>query len=236
MTIRHRAADAAYRGLTLAARSPALAISLARIGRYGHPLSRETEIVIEGFPRSGTSFAVAAFRRAQHRPVRIAHHLHAPGHVIAASRTGVPTLIVIRHPDEAVLDFAQSKPNLSVGAILQGYVRFHEPLLPHRWGFVTARFGDVLSDFNSVIRLVNDRFGTAFEEFDATQNNLAAVHADVERDYEERKGSAPRILQAKDDRPVGAPEDGAEAEYHRNELVVLRTRARTVYEELAGGA
>ena len=234
MKVRHRAADAVYRGLTLAARSPALAVWLARLGRYGHPVSHDTEIVIEGFPRSGNSFAVAAFRRAQHRPVRIAHHLHAPGHAIAALRRGVPTLVVIRHPDEAVPEFAVSKPNLSVRAILRGYVRFHEPLLPYRWGFVTARFEDVLSDFTSVIRRINERFGTTFAEFEATESNVTAVYSDVEHDYEERKGSAPRILRAEDDLDR-ATLDRARIEYDRSELVVLRSRARTLYEELTGG-
>jgi hypothetical protein len=232
---RDRAADALYRGLTSAARSPALALSLARLGRYGHPLSPDTEIVIEGFPRSGNSFAVAAFRLAQHRRVHIAHHLHAPGHAIAALRRGVPTLVVIRHPDEAVPEFATSKPNLSVRAILRGFVRFYEPLLPHRWGFVTARFEDVLTDFTPVIRRINKRFGTAFVEFEATRSNLDAVYSEVERDYGERKGSAPRLLHAKDDQRGGAGKDRAWTEYGRSELAVLRSRARTVYDELAGG-
>ena len=234
VNVRERGADAVYRGLTLAARSPALALSLARLGRYGHPLSPDTEIVIEGFPRSGNSFAVAAFRRAQHRPVHIAHHLHAPGHVIGALRRGVPTLVVIRHPNEAVPEFAVSKPSLSVRAILRGYVRFHEPLLPHQWGFVTASFEEVHSDFTSVIRRINERFGTAFGEFEATESNVSAVYSDVERDYEERKGAAPRILRAKADLDL-ATVDRARIEYDRRELAVLRSRARTVYEELAGG-
>lgn len=234
MKVRDGAADAIYRTLTLAARSPTLAITLARLGRYGHPLTEQTEIVIEGFPRSGNSFAVAAFRRAQNRAAHIAHHLHAPGHAIAGVRRGVPTLVVIRHPDQAVPEFAVSKPNLTVQAILRGYVRFHEPLLPFRYGFITARFDDILSDFGSVIRRINQRFGTAFAELEAADSALNAVHDDVERDYQERRGSAPGILQAKPDRP-DAVRDRARTEYDRPELATQRNRARTVYAELAGG-
>lgn len=39
-------------------------------------VARDTEIVIEGYPRSANTFAVAAFLLAQGRPVKIAHHLH----------------------------------------------------------------------------------------------------------------------------------------------------------------
>jgi hypothetical protein len=234
VNLRNRAADALYRGLTLAARSPTLAVSLARLGRYGEPLSHDTEIVIEGFPRSGNSFAVAAFRRAQARPVSIAHHVHAPGHAIAGIRRGVPALVVIRSPEEAVPEFATSKPNLSVSSIIRGYVRFYESLLPFRGSFVVARFEDVLSDFGSVIRRINERFGTSFAELEATRSNVNAVHADVARDYGERKGSAPAILQTKDDRrndPLGSR---ARTEYKRHNVAVLRSRARTLYEELIG--
>jgi hypothetical protein len=234
VNLRNRAADALYRGLTLAARSSTLAVWLARLGRYGHPLSHDTEIVIEGFPRSGTSFAVAAFRRAQARPVSIAHHVHAPGHAIAGIRSGVPALVVIRSPEEAVPEFARSKPNLSVSSIIRGYVRFYESLLPFRGGFVVVRFEDVLTDFGSVIRRINERFGTSFAKLEATRSNVNAVHADVERDYGERKGSAPAILQTKDDRRKDPLGDRARTEYKRNDLAVLRNRARTVYEELIG--
>ncbi|HEX2069925.1 MAG TPA: hypothetical protein VHH54_06955, partial [Actinomycetota bacterium] len=153
---------------------------------------------------------------------------------IVALRRGITALVVIRHPDEAVPEFGVSKPNLSVRAILRGYIRFYQPLLPHRWGFATASFDEVHSDFNSVIRRINERFGTAFDEFEATQSNLDAVHTDVERDYEERKGSAPRLLHANDDLDR-ATVDRARSEYERSEQVVLRSRARTIYAQLAGG-
>src|SRR5262245_65181203 len=70
---------------------PALYLPLARGFRRAYDGSRktvgpETELVIEGFPRCGNSFAVAAFSLAQPRPVRIAHHLHAPAQVIAGTR------------------------------------------------------------------------------------------------------------------------------------------------------
>ena len=55
----------------LTAKYPSLALPIAR-RRHGVPVGPSTEVVIEGFPRSGTSFAVAAFRIAQRRPVEIA--------------------------------------------------------------------------------------------------------------------------------------------------------------------
>src|SRR5207247_8264431 len=69
---------------TLAGRSPFLCRWL--LHRSGEVATAETEICIEGFPRSGNTFAVIAFQQAQTRTVSIAHHVHAPGSVIGAAR------------------------------------------------------------------------------------------------------------------------------------------------------
>jgi hypothetical protein len=58
-------------------------------------VSRTTQLVIEGYPRLGNTFAVVAFLQAQKEDVRIAHHLHAPAQVIRAARWRIPTIVLI---------------------------------------------------------------------------------------------------------------------------------------------
>ena len=58
----------------------------------------ETDIVIEGFPRSANTFAVAAFQYAQRRPLTIARHTHAPAQIMLASRANIPCLVLIKFP------------------------------------------------------------------------------------------------------------------------------------------
>ena len=235
VTVQEQAAAWLYRALTVAARYPTVALSLARLGRYGEPLEARTEVVIEGFPRSGNSFAVAAFRRAQRRPVRIAHHLHAPGHAIAGVRAGLPTLVMLRSPDDAVPEFAASKPNIPVREILRGYVRFHEPLLPHRHGFVIGPFEEALSDFAAVIRRINERFTTSFHHFEGTGEELRVTHEDVQQDYRGRQGSAPAVLGTS--RGISDDErarliESVRRDYEASDLNGIRRRAKRVYGEL----
>src|SRR5437868_13667498 len=64
-----------YEAKTLLARYPSLALPIARRRGHGEVLDDATEIVIEGYPRAASSFAVAAFRAAQGRPVGVAHHV-----------------------------------------------------------------------------------------------------------------------------------------------------------------
>jgi hypothetical protein len=235
VTIRDRVAGWTYGLLTIAARSPWVAVSLARVARYGNPIRGDTEILIEGFPRSGNSFAVAAFSRAQERHVRIAHHLHAPGHVVAATKAGIPVLVVLRDPDEAVPEFVLSKPNLSVRRVLRGYLRFYEPLVSLTSDFVIASFDQVTTDFNAVIARINQRFGTEFRSFEASDGNLRAAHEDVARDYLRRRGKAPAILGSfatASESELNRLRDRIQSDYRQPELDDSRGRARRLYEEL----
>src|SRR5689334_19049404 len=69
-------------------------------------VSRGTEIVIEGFPRSANTFAVVAFRLAQQREIEIAHHLHAAAQIKHAINLKVPVIVLIREPSDAILSVA----------------------------------------------------------------------------------------------------------------------------------
>lgn len=60
-----------------------------------------------------------------------------------------------------------------MNGLLRGYLRFYEPLRPYRGGFVVADFPEVVEGgLGSVIRRLNERFGTSFSEFEATEANV----------------------------------------------------------------
>jgi len=138
-------------------------------------VSKDTEIVIEGFPRSANTFAVAAFTFAQGRPVKIARHLHAPAQVIVAVRRGIPCIVLIRNPRDAVLSLLVRAPHISAEQALKDYIRFYRSVAPYRDKFVVGRFEEVTTDFGEVIRRVNARFGTNFRPFEHTDENLQKV-------------------------------------------------------------
>jgi hypothetical protein len=160
----------------------------------------ETEVLIEGYPRSANSFAVAAFEMAQGRRTRIAHHTHAPAHVMVAIRLGVPTIVLIREPDGCVPEFLLVRRGLSIGQALRGYLRFYRPLLDRRDGFVTGAFDQITTDLGSVMRRVNDRFGTDFTPFEHTPENQGRVFDAMQRYWESRAGSDDEL-----ERRVGRP-------------------------------
>ena len=155
-------------------RYPALYLPWIRARRkvLDKAVTSDTEIVIEGFPRSGNSFAVAAFRLAQPGEPRIAHHLHVPAQVITAVRRGIPALVLIRPPEDAVVSLVIRHPEMPLRDGFRDYVAFYRPLLANADGVVVADFSEVITDFGMVIRKLNERFGTGFAVFEHSPENV----------------------------------------------------------------
>ena len=165
---------ARHRFRTRLSESPVLYLPLARL-KYPGPspevISPATELVIDGYTRCASTFAVYALQLAQTEPVRLAHHLHAPAHLVAAAQAGVPALAVIREPRGAILSQLVREPDVALRDALVAYTRFYRRLLPCRDRLVVADFEEVTTDFGAVTRRINDRFGTAFAEFEPTEQN-----------------------------------------------------------------
>ena len=218
---------------TFIARYPAIALPIAR-RRHGQPVDPATRLVIEGFPRTGTSFAYAAFLMAQPEPVRVAAHVHAPAQVIEGVRGGIPVLVIARDPRETVLSFVVRNPHIALDRATRAYLRFYEPLLPLREGFVVGSFPDVTADFGAVIRRVNQRFGTEFGIFEHTPENVSAVFAQIDKDYRRRLPEGERLERevARPSRVRDQMKERIRAEWDSSHLTSVRGRAESVYERL----
>lgn len=159
---------ARHRLRTHVSEHPALYLSFAR-HKYPGPspevISSQTELVIDGYTRSATTFAVYAFQLCQQEPVRLAHHLHAPAQLIEAAHRAIPALLLIREPQAAILSQLIQEPGVALRDALVAYTRFYACLLPHLDSFVVGEFGQVTHDFGAVTRRLNARFGTRFAEF-----------------------------------------------------------------------
>ncbi len=166
--------------------NPTIFFSLYRLLRTRQDLSRavtpDKQVVIEGFPRSGNSFARRAFIMAQEETfdvTSIAHHLHVPAQVVRAAQWRIPTLVLIRRPKDAVLSFALWDP-ISIDQALKYYLSFYETVEKYRDAYVLGLFEEVTEDFGQVIKRINDKFGTTFSLFRHDEENVRKVFADIE--------------------------------------------------------
>ncbi|MDQ2671722.1 MAG: hypothetical protein M3Y38_02745 [Actinomycetota bacterium] len=217
-----------------AGKHPSAFYGLYRLSRKDRArvVTPDTQLVIEGFPRSANTFARVAFNSAQSGRVRIAHGLHVPAQVIRAAQWRIPTLVLIRRPKDAVLSFAIRDP-ISVDQALRYYLSFYETVEEYRDAYLLALFEEVTEDFGGVIRRINDRFGTTFLPFSHDERNVDGVLARIEENSRKRFGEA--SLGNKVSRPFASREKlkrevGYELEDPKRRDLI--SRAETVYERL----
>jgi hypothetical protein len=182
-----------YRGRTLAAEH-ALYLQFARRDHAAGPgkvIAHDTQILIDGYTRSASTFAVVAFQLAQPSPVRVARHLHAPAHLIAAANHHLPNITCVRPPEPTVLSQA-IRENVPIPLAIWSYARFYERIYPYRESLLIAKFDEVTNDFGAVIERVNNRFATNFAVFKHTDENVQQCFDFI--DYRTRRPSWKKVL------------------------------------------
>jgi hypothetical protein len=133
-----------------------------------------TDLVIEAFGRTGTTFANFAFLAAQRRRVRTVHHTHAAAQVITAAKMDIPTLVIIRQPEQVALSH-MARHRVSARPTLVAWIRFHSRLLPFRNRIVFCSFDQMTLNFTPVIELLNQKFNAGFDVWQHTKENEAEI-------------------------------------------------------------
>ena len=144
-----------------------------------------TDIVIEGYTRCGNHPALLTFLVAQGRPMDVAHHFHAPAPLMLAARWGVPALLLVRNPLEAVASAAMYFNMETPAPFLRSYINFHAPLVPYVDKLVVSDFPQTVGNFAAVLAEVNRKFNRQFtlptgsgEERLEVERRIRAEHSD----------------------------------------------------------
>jgi glycosyltransferase involved in cell wall biosynthesis len=194
-------------------------------------VTRETDLVVEGFPRSGNTFAHFAATVAE-PDARIVSRVHTPSQVKQAVRLMVPTLLVIRSPIPTIASLSVATTHVPFRSVLHEYIHHYEQLLPLVDDVVVATFDEVTTDFDRVIDALNERFGLGFRPFGHTPDRVAEVFRRIERHHTEHWGQDRRLL------PVPAEERGnlsarIRRDLERPEFESLVAEAQSVHDALA---
>ncbi len=138
---------------------PKLYLFLTQFGdRQGILVNEETEITIEGFPRSANTFAVNAFRLAQNRSVNIAHHKHSISQIFMSYRLGIPLLVLIRKPEDAIISFIIREALISIPKAFKYWISFHNHIWQYRNSYILANFEEIVNNHGTIITKINDKF------------------------------------------------------------------------------
>lgn len=232
--------EVSYRVRYLLNAYPAVYMPLGRWRSRGRPeyiVTRDTELVLEAFGRAGSTFVWFAFRSAQPRPVRLAHHTHAAAQVITAVHWNIPTLVVVRPPVDAALSH-MVRHGVSARPALVAWIRFHRRIMSVRHGFVAAGFDEVTQDFGAVVRRLNEAFGTSFGVFEHTDENEARVFAEIRERNRMLWGEEMTPERARSLALPTAERDALKgrlrAELDVDELAPLRARAEDLHRVILG--
>ena len=151
---------------------------------------RNSDLILEGFPRSANSYSLNFFRNCQSDTYRIAHHLHAPAQVVYGCQHGIPCMVLIRNPEDAFCSLKVMSPDVSFAEMIADYCSFYEVAWQYREKIYFAIFEDVVNDFNPSILAFNDRFGTTFQSANDTEEKVAETFETLqEYNKTEKKGN-----------------------------------------------
>jgi hypothetical protein len=135
-------------------------------------VTQKTDLLIEGYPRSGNTYARIAFLMACNNAFVVSSHLHCIGNVRRAIRLDKPILILIRKPLDAVSSYlVYQGERLPARQALYEYIDFYTFVLNNREHIVVASFEEVTESFDQVIARINQHFDTTFPLFEPTEEN-----------------------------------------------------------------
>ncbi|MBT31545.1 MAG: hypothetical protein CMO01_17970 [Thalassobius sp.] len=145
-------------------------------------INKDTDIVIEGFPRCANSFAVQAFKLAQQeQKYKIATHMHSPAQIIMAVKYKKPVIVMVRRPEDCIVSLRalmiQYNSSLkseiisaSFNPIIKYYINFYKKLIPYKSDIVISDFGDTISNFGDILTAVNLKYDKKFCIYNNSEN------------------------------------------------------------------
>lgn len=137
------------------------------------------DVLIEGYPRSANTYAVAAFQNANPQ-ARVASHLHSWRSVREAVALKIPSILLIRDPIDAVASLLVFMPGLSAEVALRRYIDFYERCEDYQSQLTVGAFRTTVSDFGVIISALNSKTGRDFAPYVRSIQNEQQVRARVE--------------------------------------------------------
>ena len=144
-------------------------------------ITEHTDLVVEGFPRSGNTFMVTALQQVTDHRLRIASHVHHPAQVKLAYLRKVPTVLVVREPLDTLVSYLSYAQHGRPAACIKEYCSYHRELLPYLDQAVLCDFRENVSNLSRSIARINERFAMDIPPFDGSPDNTERVFEQISR-------------------------------------------------------
>lgn len=125
-------------------------------------VNKNSDITIEGFMRSGNTYAYHQFIDVN-KNLNIAHHRHSNAQITFSLRNKIPTLLLIRNPiDVIVSTYFFLHKRVPLKQIAKSWIKFHLPLISLKEKMVISDFDTTINNFGNSIEEVNNFYQTTF--------------------------------------------------------------------------
>ena len=183
--IRHAGRRLLRRGKYLVGNDPAFLPVLLRLTPLGlsRQITHQTDLAVEGFPRTGNTFTTFALQNAADHYLNIASHVHHPSQVKEAVRRGVPIVLVVREPLATLSSYLVFGTHGKASRVLQEYISYHRELVPYVDQVVICDFREATSDLSAIIGRINHRFGLHLPKFDQSAESVNRVFDEIARHH-----------------------------------------------------
>jgi len=138
-------------------------------------VTKNTEICIEGFPRCANTYSACAFKLVN-RDVKLGHHHHVPAQIFKSVSMGIPTVVVIRNPEDAVASLLVLKNSIKADIYVKAYIKFYNSIMSLLDKVIVADFSQTTGNFNQIIEAVNKKFNTNFNLIDNLENRKEEIY------------------------------------------------------------
>ena len=174
-----------------------LALPLFRVldRRYPNLARSDTELCVDGFPRSGNSFLVAAIQR-WNPDLRLSHHTHLAGNIKFAVKHDIPTVILLRKPVDAVASAMIWDGMITPWVGLFAYTHFYRSVAAFLEKALVVNFEDAVSKPDAVVDMINRKFATGLSRipFDVSEERKIRnylVRHDARNDRDATRSTLP---------------------------------------------
>ena len=157
------------------------------LGRYKNLMcQKDTELVIEGFPRSANTFFVDAIKislELMHaKPIKIAHHMHSIAQIKFGLKHNIPIVVLVRNPLDAISSYV-IRNDISVKSGIEEYIYFYRYIHKVKDRIILAKFEEVIKNYAQIIEMINRKYDQNYPVLKNDEIEKQVFNKIEDRDY-----------------------------------------------------
>jgi len=143
--------------------------------------NEKTELVIEGYPRSGNTFFVTALKYTQKRKLNLAHHLHNIAQIKHGLENKIPVVILLREPKEAVKSLILRENYQNQTLLLKNYFFFYKFVKKNKKQILIFKFETIIKNFDKCIKKINKTFNMNYAIKKLNNNDIKKIFIEIDK-------------------------------------------------------